>query len=790
VMGFNLSGVPTAASIIDAKLMLTVAGNSGWDNLNRFTTNSSGTEGSLASVEDILRNFTYRWSFVFSASRSIKTGQPIEVNHLSIGVKARNIILSSPPNTPVEITDSDGNVIVKDVQKWHDEEFKKRWFGEDFVPGWGWDSPILRWYNYQDGVEHLFTNPLLYNPTAIPQTQETEVPLSTGNNDYGVQIYEMPALPTESDFVYGELPFIDQIPGQGQVTGKYKRTRDGKLWVVVDPDGYYYWDSKERLWIPVQEGDGLDFPQFFTPGEVREVFPDSEVFNDFPYDPGRDPQTYQEFFEWLRGVWYSSPTEIQYPFDDLRNRFPAGFRSTRLEDTLDITTRIWVTYNFDGAIAPAIPGFRAMSWGADKINFTWLKFVNGLPPFADSYNPHEGRDHPWSVKAWYKWGARQFHLHMPFGRPFVQISPPTGFENYEHLAYQADQYLCAAEGFSDNQVTYNAPMFHLVQDFERIWRSLIEGKQYCTDAEWASLTEWFNPNDPIRVIAYNGAITKGGQVEENQYPRWSRLFNENYDAALGRLKSSVQPFINCGMQISIDALAGAPGPVPGLYISTDQLSAKAQAGWWEFYMWLVGKVGTQNLYCESAPEKRRNLVTGKLDQSPYLGLNVMASEDWSYFPASTAISFHKLSELGPVKYLRCPYWGGGGPKAGRVNRYLSPARYPDLIQYSDTNGEYENSKGDGEYRINRQRIDLFLGSAFEEIYVARNLRDRFDQEGDPRPEMNRTIPGYMISPMCLQEYPISWAAPGLKRFIDKFRSIQALGEYVNAYEPTASASLT
>jgi hypothetical protein len=465
-------------------------------------------------------------------------------------------------------------------------------------------------------------------------------------------------------------------------------------------------------------------------------------------------------------------------------------RSAAAQETINIQERIWVTYNFDGAIAPAIPGFRAMSWGADRINFTWLKFVNGLPPFADSYNPHEGRDHPWSVKAWYKWGARQFHLHMPFGRPFVQISPPPGFENYEHLAYQADQYLCAAEGFSDNQVTYNAPMFHLVQDFERIWRSLIEGKQYCTDAEWASLTEWFNPNDPIRVIAYNGAITKGGEVEENQYPRWSRLFNENYDAALGRLKSSVQPFINCGMQISIDALAGAPGPVPGLYISTDQLSAKAQAGWWEFYMWLVGKIGTQNLYCESAPEKRRNLVTGKLDQSPYLGLNVMASEDWSYFPASTAISFHKLSELGPVKYLRCPYWGGGGPKTGRVNRYLSPARYPDLIPYSDTNGEYEGSKGDGEYRINRQRIDLFFGSAFEEIYVARNLRDRFDQEGDPRPEMNRTIPEYMISPMCLQEYPISWAAPGLKRFIDKFRSIQALGEYVNAYKPITTPTLS
>jgi hypothetical protein len=464
-------------------------------------------------------------------------------------------------------------------------------------------------------------------------------------------------------------------------------------------------------------------------------------------------------------------------------------RSAAVQDTSDITTRIWVTYNFDGKVQPNFPVYRAISWGGDNPTFTWLKFVNGEEPFANSYNPHEGRDHPWSVKAWYKWGARQFHLHMPFGRPFINTTPQPGYENYEHLAYQADQFVCTGELFIDNSVVYNYPMPHLVQDFERIWRSLIEGRQYCTDSEWASLTEWFDPTDPIRVIAYNGTITKYGETVENQYPRWSRLFDNNYDLALLRLKASVQPFINCGMQIALDALAAAPGPIPGQYISTDQLSAKAQTGWWDFYVWLVGQIGVSNIYCEAAPEKRLNLLTGNLDRSPYLGLNVMASEDWSYFPASTATYFHKLSELGAVRYLRCPYWGGVGPKVKRNNIYLSPARYPDLLDYGSYKGE-GGSVADGELRINRTDQNVYFGTAFEHIYMARNLKDRFDQEGDPNPEMNLTIPGYMMNPLCLQEYPTSWGAKNTQRFIDRFPSIRQLREYINAYEPTASASLT
>jgi hypothetical protein len=453
----------------------------------------------------------------------------------------------------------------------------------------------------------------------------------------------------------------------------------------------------------------------------------------------------------------------------------------------NLSSRLWVTYNFDGTVQPANPLYRAISWGADNPAFTWLKFVQGEFPFANGYNPHPGRDHPWSLKAWYKWGARQFHLHMPFGRPYVVNPPSAGQQNYEHLSYQADAYLCAVEGFFDNGILYNAPMGYLATTFERIWKTLITGTKHCTDAEWTSLLQWFDPSDPIKVIVYNGTISKLHDTYENQYPRWSRLFNENYDAALARLKESVKPFINCGMQISLDALAIAPGAIPGQYIPTSQLSSNAQAGWWEFYNWLVSRVGIENLYCEAHPEKRQNLLNGRTDPSPYLGLNVMSAEDWSYFPASTQVSFHKMSELGSVKYLRCPQWGSVGPKTRRINPVLSPARYADLSQYGVT-------ASDGELRIDRLAQNTYFGTAFEHIYAARNLLDRYDQEGDKRFEYNTTKPGYMMNCVSLQEYPTSWGATGTQRFIDRFPTIGSLGQYLNSYQfqsfPTLPGELT
>jgi hypothetical protein len=455
---------------------------------------------------------------------------------------------------------------------------------------------------------------------------------------------------------------------------------------------------------------------------------------------------------------------------------PVFFRDYSEQD-YNLASRIWITYNFDGAVQPSISGYRALSWGGDHPSFSWSKFINGKFPFANGYNPHPGEDHPWCLKSWYKWGARQFHLHMPFGRPYVLSNTPPR----EHLSYQVDAYACASEIFIEDGALYNIPMPQLVQTFIGIWKTVITGQKYCTDEEWQELLQWFDPTDPIRVIAYTGTIAKVSEDWQNQYPRWSRLFDENYDAALQRLKTSVQPLIDCGMHIALDALALAPGSVPGQYIPTTQLSAKAQKGWWEFYTWLVDQVGVAKLYCEAHPEKRLNLVTGNMDPSPYLGLNVMSAEDWSYMPSSTILSFHKMHELGSVKYLRCTHWGGVGPKTRRINPYLSPARYVDLAPYGVT-------ASDGEQRIDRLAQNTYFGTAFEHIYLARNIKDRYDQEGDTGPEFNTTIPGYMINPLCLQRYPISWGATGTSRFIDRFPTIQQLGQYLNSYQPQSFAT--
>jgi hypothetical protein len=217
-----------------------------------------------------------------------------------------------------------------------------------------------------------------------------------------------------------------------------------------------------------------------------------------------------------------------------------------------------------------------------------------------------------------------------------------------------------------------------------------------------------------------------------------------------------------------------PGPVPGQYISTNVLSKSAQIGWWEFYTWLKQTVGMENIYCEAQQMFQTNILNGETNPNPYLGLNVISSEDWSYFPATT-VPYHKMSELGAVNYLRCSYWGSGGPKTFRANPYLSQARY--------IRGE------EGERRINLLSINTFFGTAFEHIYAARNLKDRYDQEGDLRPENNITKPGYLMSPFCLQEYPLSWGQEyTVKRFIDQFPTLASFKTYLDSYQSPPMAS--
>ena len=438
-----------------------------------------------------------------------------------------------------------------------------------------------------------------------------------------------------------------------------------------------------------------------------------------------------------------------------------------------IMNRVWVGYNFDGDDTSSDPGYRACAWGGEDPSFTWYDFVSGTGAFADGYNPNPGGLNPWSLKAWYQWGIRNFEIHMPFGRPNIATVSPT-YQNYEHLSYQADAYLCAAEGWADMEISRGNPTNWLVNDFIEVWYALINGDQgTMLKEQWDELLTWFDPSSKIKVIVYNGTISRYNDITENQYPRWNRLFAASYANAIQRLKTSVQPFIDCGMEIALDALTIAPGSEPGAYIPTSVLSQDAQRGWWEFYKWLRTQIPTSKLYCESHPYRRTNLYNGREEPSPYLDLNVISAEDWSYFPETNR---HYLSEMGDIKYFRHTYWGIGlGPKTSRRNPNLSPARYADLHIHGVC-------ASDGEMRIPLVGGETYMGG-FEHlhVYAARNLRDRFDQEYDPNPNRNVTIPHYILPTQALQVYPSEFVPSGQLRFIDRFPTGASFQAYLESY---------
>lgn len=447
------------------------------------------------------------------------------------------------------------------------------------------------------------------------------------------------------------------------------------------------------------------------------------------------------------------------------------FRSTEQQTENAILRRVWVCYNFDGDVVSGQPYYRACSYGGESASFTWFDFVNGEGAAFEGYNPAgSGQVHPWSVRGWYTWGARNFELHSPFGRPVVPSVNPL-YQNYENLSYQADSFLCARDGWSDLGILWGYPMAWLTADFVKVWKALTTGKQgELSNTQWQHLTQWFDPTDPIKVLSYNGTISRMEEEVENQYPRWNRLFAENYQGALQRLKNSVQPFLDAHMSIGLDALSTCPGEIPGQFISTSLLSSDAQQGWWEFFVWLKDQVGLSRLYCEAQPHKKTVISSGRTISSPYLGMNIMSAEDWSYYPDATK---HKYSELGKVKFMRNFRWGQLGPKTARYNINRSPARYSDLDAYAATGDD-----GD-------RRIPLFGGATYMgglehlHIFAARNLIDRFDQSGDTG--INKTIPEFMLPYDALQVFPGSFVPAGQQRFIDRFPRANSFAIYLNNY---------
>lgn len=496
--------------------------------------------------------------------------------------------------------------------------------------------------------------------------------------------------------------------------------------------------------------------------------------------------------------------------------------------------RVWVTFNFDGSgtTRPGDePGARAVGFGGGRNTFSWYRFLD-LRLFG-VYNPvanaeYDGSDtqplNPHSLKRWYQWGARQFHLHMPFGRPSQSVNGP------EKLAYQADAYLCAAEGFTGPSmsagglpttptVSYNDRCTWLTEDFIPVWRSLITGTKdgALGEVEWNDILTWYNPSDPIRVSVYAGALTFGG-TEQNQYPRWNQQY-PTQTSAFARLKESYQPYIDCGMKIGIDSLVTNAGPIPGQFIATAAAGSPAgnyllpgvQAAWWEFFTYLANTVGVTNLYCESHPERRPDLITGNTIVSPYLsyiqdGMGIMSAEEWSYqnFP-----SRHTFAEIGDKsRYFRGSWWSGLQLKTKRNDNFPSNPprslpRYPDFDIFGTTwndnqgrpatVGETEYTQGDRRFVLND--VQSGYGSVLAFNVIARNILDPFYNENEPIPGYNKTKPEIGISNYLLQDnyiigscYTVNGYGPE-QRFGNTFANVSAFNSALSKYRPVQSVEI-
>jgi hypothetical protein len=66
------------------------------------------------------------------------------------------------------------------------------------------------------------------------------------------------------------------------------------------------------------------------------------------------------------------------------------------------------------------------------------------------------------------------------------------------------------------------------------------------------------------------------------------------------------------------------------------------------------------------------------------------------------------------------------------------------------------------------------------IFAARNIKDRYDQEGDLYPEQNITQSGYLFHPTILQSY-FNAAPAGQQQFIQRFPTAADFKAYLESY---------
>lgn len=316
--------------------------------------------------------------------------------------------------------------------------------------------------------------------------------------------------------------------------------------------------------------------------------------------------------------------------------------------TLKFKKQFRVNFRFDGAMTTnqnqtPTEKRRAVGFDGDKDTFTWKRFIT----LEDSFNPYPGLLNPWSLRNWYEWGCRNFHLHNPFGK--------VAQGNSQELVYEVDQLLTAQNGLTINGTVQNTPMPWLVDDFVDVFKALTTGTQGNLDQlTWDSWTTgqdaWFDPTSPIDVIVYIGAMcTPGDDAYRVYLSRWNKLFLTNRTAAEERLKNSVRPLIDANCKIAFDACVVSPGPIAGRNVALSDQNAYLQKGWWKFFTWVVKTIGKSRVYVESHPFKKAGA------NNPYLGYNVIADDEWSYskFTPAGPNGPHLTSEMG-----NCEFWRG------------------------------------------------------------------------------------------------------------------------------------
>lgn len=419
---------------------------------------------------------------------------------------------------------------------------------------------------------------------------------------------------------------------------------------------------------------------------------------------------------------------------------------------------------------------RVGGWSIDHSEFTWKKWIS--LENSGVYNPYPGQLNPWSLKKWYKWGCRRFHLHNPFGMV------PTN--SIQSLVFEVDQYVNAKNGLTYNGQTLNTPCPWLINDFVDVFRALTTGTRGRLDqATWNSWTvgpdAWFNPAEPIDVIIYIGALADpsgaGGGSYNTYIQRWQQYFNENPRAADKRLKESVAPFISAYCKIAFDAAVASPGPVPGDNVALSAQNRTMQRGWWSFWKWLETKIGKDRIYVEAHPFK-----AGTKRPNPYLGYNVIADDDWSISrccPYTTADSGpHATSEMGDVQFIRGIFQGTSNPLRNPLvssvkNGIRTLERYSFLESIDPSCIITTPSEIDP--TITERRLAVasccsanhnYYWSHLYPSIIAYHMLEKQHIRGEPYPQRNITDSSFLVPSSLLQVLPSAFS--GDTRYFDQF----------------------